>query len=948
MNKQPLDYSSHSLLFKTALTPSPGRFIAIRGARQHNLKNISLDLPRNKLIVITGVSGSGKSSLAFDTIYAEGQRRFVESLSAYARQFLERMNKPDVDLITGIPPAIALQQKTIARNPRSTVATITEIYDYIRLLWGRIGETICYASGKVVRKDTPQSALQDICASTQPGDRLYVLFPLQHTHTSLHESLEQVKQRGFFRIVVGDATTILDLTTDTPLDIASHDSIFVLVDRIVFRAEADTQTRLLDSLEQAFFHGNGRCYVRNLSAHAELRFSSLYECPTSGIAYDEPHPRLFSFNNPLGACPTCEGFGRTIGIDEDLVVPDKYKSLAQGAIAPFQTPAYSSYQESLLRESRERGIDVDSPIVALQHDAWDFVWNGGGTYPGVRGFFSMLEENYHKVHYRVLMSRYRGYTRCPDCGGSRLKLSARQVFVGGKNIPTVIQMTLQEALEFFATIPICESQRTVAERIIQEITVRLELLNHMGLGYLTLDRLAHTLSGGEVQRINLATSIGSSLVGALYVLDEPSIGLHPRDTDRMIAVLERLRNLGNTVLVVEHDQDIMRRADMLVDMGPRAGEHGGAVVFQGSPHDILHHPNSLTGQYLSGAMHIPVPRHRNTGHGTALLIKGAREHNLKNIDVRIPLGMMVAVTGVSGSGKSTLVHDVLYNGLLQKLGAPVQSVGKHDDIVGVEHLQHVEMVDQSPIGKSPRSTPATYTKAFDAIRELYASTQAAKQLGWKPGAFSFNIPGGRCETCQGEGMVKIEMQFLADLYLECEECRGTRYKKEVHHIQWHGKSIVDVLSMTIDEAAEFFAGEERITARLSALQKVGLGYMRMGQPATMLSGGEAQRIKLAAHLYDKGTASTLFIFDEPTTGLHFDDIAKLIVCFQELVARGHSLVIVEHNTDVMKCADWIIDLGPEAGDNGGRIVAEGTPESVASVQASHTGRFLQKILLQRS
>ena len=938
------DTPSHAPLDALS-TPSPRRTIAVRGARQHNLKNISIDLPRNKLIVITGVSGSGKSSLAFDTIYAEGQRRFVESLSAYARQFLERMNKPDVDVITGIPPAIAIQQKTIARNPRSTVGTTTEVYDYMRLLWGRIGETYCHVSGKLVRKDTPESSLGEIRSATKPDERLYILFPLQnHDEHSLQDEIDNIKQQGFFRVVLKSADTILDLNTDNlPAETLKSD-VFVLVDRIIFHDDPDVQTRLSDSLELSFVQGAGRCVVRNISTQTDLRFSNIYECATSGIVYDEPQPRLFSFNNPLGACPTCEGFGRTMGIDEDLVIPNKQKSLADGAVQPFQTPSHGKYQETLLDEGKKRGININKPVSALGPTEFAFVWNGGGKYAGVKGFFKMIEDNYQKMHYRVLMSRYRGYTRCHDCGGSRLKLSARQTFVGGQNIPAVVNMTLEEAYSFFKNLQLNNFQTAIAERILKEITVRLELLNRMGLGYLTLDRLAHTLSGGEVQRINLATSIGSSLVGALYVLDEPSIGLHPRDTERMISVMERLRNLGNTVIVVEHDEDIMRRADMLVDMGPRAGELGGEVVFQGTHAEILLHEESLTGKYLSGRMEIPVPKQRNKGNGKEIVVKGAHENNLQDIDIRVPLGAMVVVTGVSGSGKSTFVHDVFYNGLLRKLGQPVQSVGKHTNILGAEHIHHVEMVDQSPIGKSPRSTPATYTKAFDYIRELFAMTQASKQLGWKPGSFSFNVPGGRCETCQGDGVVKIEMQFLADIYLECEDCRGTRYKKEAQAIQWRGKSIVDVLNMTIDEAVEFFTGEERITSRLETLQKVGLGYMRMGQPGTTLSGGEAQRVKLASHLLEKSAESTLFIFDEPTTGLHFDDIAKLIACFQELVRRGHSLVIVEHNTDVMKCADWIIDMGPEAGQGGGTVVAEGTPEDVAQVEASHTGRFLREIL----
>jgi excinuclease ABC subunit A len=926
------------------------RIISVRGARQHNLKDISLDIPRNSLVVVTGVSGSGKSSLAFDTIYAEGQRRFVESLSAYARQFLERMNKPDVDSITGIPPAIAIQQKTISRNPRSTVGTTTEVYDYMRLLWGRIGETICHISGKKVRKDTPESALADIQAASAPGDRLYLLFPLaDHAERSVEEEIQNIQAQGFFRIVLRGDNTVIDLNNETlPYNVKKSD-VFVLVDRIVLRGQDDEsyedfQTRLIDSLELAFSAGVGRCVARNIVSGEEMRFSAIYECATSGIVYDEPQPRLFSFNNPLGACPVCEGFGRVMGIDENLVLPNKLKSLANGAVQPFQTPAYQEYQEELLREGKKRDIRLDIPVQELSPEEFRFVWHGAGKYVGVKGFFKMIESNNHKMHYRVLMSRYRGYTRCYECEGSRLKLSARQVFVGGKNIPEVVNMTLEEAGRFFYALELTDYQRAIAEPILKEITVRLGLLNKMGLGYLTLDRLAHTLSGGESQRINLATSIGSSLVGALYVLDEPSIGLHPRDTEQMISVMQHLRNLGNTVLVVEHDVEIMRKADMIIDVGPRAGEHGGNIVFQGTPSEIVHSPQSITGKYLSGELSIPVPKKRAKGNGKAIVVRQASENNLKNIDVRVPLGCMTVVTGVSGSGKSTFVHRVFYNGLLRKLGQAVSAVGAHEDIEGFEHISHVEMVDQSPIGKSPRSVPATYTKAFDFIRELFASTQAAKQLGWKAGSFSFNVPGGRCETCQGDGMVKIEMQFLADLYLECEDCRGKRYKKEAQSILWREKSIVDVLEMTIDEAVRFFSGHDRIVSRLEALQKVGLGYMKMGQPGTTLSGGEAQRVKLASHLYEKTGEPTLFIFDEPTTGLHFDDIAKLISCFQELVRRGHSLVIVEHNIDVMKCADWIIDLGPEAGAGGGRIVAQGTPEDIAEVTQSHTGRFLRAAL----
>lgn len=934
------------------INPVRERIISIRGAREHNLKNISLDIPRNKLIVITGVSGSGKSSLAFDTIYAEGQRRFVESLSAYARQFLERMNKPDVDIITGIPPAIAIQQKTTSRNPRSTVGTQTEIYDYLRLLFGRIGETRCYNCHNPVHKDTPQSVLHHITTHYKEGNRLYVLFPLrQHEHHSLAEELENIKGQGFFRIVIaGDDgvinAQIVDLNEQPITAKTDKNSIYVVVDRVILRQEQESLTRLADSLELTF-RESPTCFIVNLNNGEQKAFSALYECATCKIPYDEPDPRLFSFNNPFGACSTCQGFGRSMGIDADLVIPDNRKSLADGAIQPFQTNSQQPYQKALLIAANLRGIRTNIPVQQFSKEEWDFVWNGDKNYPGIHGFFTMVEEQgEYKMHYRVLMSRYRGYTRCQECGGSRLKMSARQVFVGGRSLPEIVALTLEESSRFFASLHLNDYQQTIAERILKEIGTRLSLLNEIGLGYLTLDRLSHTLSGGESQRINLATSIGSTLVGALYVLDEPSIGLHPRDTDRMIRIMEKLRNLGNTVIVVEHDADIMRRADMIIDMGPRAGEHGGQVVARGNLQEIQQVPESLTGAYISGKLSIPIPITRNKGNGKKLIIQGASEHNLKDIDVEIPLGTMCVLTGVSGSGKSTLVYDVLYNNLLRAKGEAVSNVGKCQGIKGTESIGSVELVDQSPIGKTPRSTPATYTKAFEYIRDVFATTQAAKQLGWKAGSFSFNVPGGRCEVCEGDGVIKIEMQFLADLYLECEECKGSRYKREAHTILYRGKSIVDVIQMTVDEALLFFQQEHRITARLQALQDVGLGYMKLGQPGTTLSGGEAQRIKLAAHLLEKNQDSTLFIFDEPTTGLHLDDIAKLLRCFTQLVRRGHSLLIVEHNTEIIKSADWIIDLGPEAGEKGGYVIATGTPEKIITVEQSHTGNYLRAVLSQ--
>lgn len=919
--------------------------LSIRGARVHNLKNVSLEIPRNKLIVITGVSGSGKSSLAFDTIYAEGQRRFVESLSAYARQFLERMNKPDVDLITGIPPAIAIEQKTVTRNPRSTVGTTTEIYDYMRLLFGRIGTTLCKNCGARVRKDTPQGVLESIFA-WEEGERLYILFPLRtHADSALADELENIRGQGFFRVVVAGDNTIVDLNeTSLPEDTRKED-IFILVDRVVLRqGDKDAVTRITDSLETAFRESEGRCIVRNISTGEERHFSSLYECATCRIVYQEPQPRLFSFNNPFGACPQCQGFGRSIGLDDDLIFPDRRKSIRHGAIHPFQTPTHSQHLRALTKVARANNVPLDIPIENLTNEQMRFVMEGGDEYIGVNGFFHMLEEKSYKMHYRVLLSRYRGYTRCSACKGARLRTSARQVFVGGKSIADVVAMNLEGALAFVAGLTLSSYEEAVAGRIVTEIHKRLQLLVDIGIGYLTLDRLSHTLSGGESQRINLATSIGSSLVGALYVLDEPSIGLHPRDTERMIAILHKLRNLGNTVIVVEHDADIIRQADVIIDMGPRAGEHGGEVVFQGGYEALLKDKIALTGRYLSGKQSIAVPKERNPGNGKKIVVRQPTENNLKGEDITLPLGCMAVITGVSGSGKSTFVHDVLYGALLRLQGRQAGKVARYGDIEGADNISVVEMIDQSPIGKSPRSTPATYTKAFDVIRDVFSATQAAKQLGWKPGHFSFNVPGGRCETCQGEGMVKIEMQFLADLYLECEDCKGTRYKKEAHGILFNGKSVVDVLNMTVDEAVVFFAEEKKVVKRLKVLRDVGLGYMRLGQPGTTLSGGEAQRIKLASHLQVTSSDPILFIFDEPTTGLHFDDISKLLHCFKALVKKGHSLLIVEHNLDVIKSADWIIDLGPDAGDGGGHVVAAGTPEKVATVKKSHTGRFLADIL----
>lgn len=919
------------------------KYISIRGARLHNLKNVSADIPRNKFTVITGVSGSGKSSLAFDTLYAEGQRRFVESLSSYARQFLERMHKPDADSITGIPPAIAIQQNVYSRNPRSTVGTTTEIYDYIRVLYGRIGETICYQCGKKVRKDTPTSVLDELMTH-EDGTKLYILFPITENLKEGEQELSILKEEGFFRIVNSQTFDVIDLNDATGFDLheLTKTQYFALADRLVLRRDADSITRITDSLELAFGKGKGRIAVGILDSKELIRYSSIYECAQDQIVYEEPDPKLFSFNNPQGACPKCQGFGRTIGIDEDLVFPDRSRSISKNAIHPYKGETMSKYQRALIKIAPKFGIDVDAPISELTDEQMKIIWEGYGAYPGLDDFFKMLEEKSYKMHYRVMLSRYRGYTKCKACGGSRLRTSARQVFVGSKNIPEIINLPLEHLHKFFKDITLSDYHEQVAGQLVNEICWRLELLVDIGLEYLTLSRLSHTLSGGESQRISLSTALGSSLVGTLYVLDEPSIGLHPRDTGRLIRILHKLRNLGNTVVVVEHDPDVIRLADHIIDMGPNAGEFGGEVIYSGDFDNLLKSETSLTGQYFSGRKAIQIPLDRHKGNGKYITVSKARENNLRIDKLEIPLGAMVLITGVSGSGKSTLVHDVIYAGLKRAKGGFQGLVGKFESISGYDEFEHIELVDQTPIGKSSRSTPATYTKVFDMVRDLYAQTQAAKQLGWKAGHFSFNVAGGRCDACEGEGVQTVEMQFLPDVTLECESCKGTRYKKEVRNIHYNGKSIVDILEMTIDEAVKFFEEKPRIAKKLEILQEVGLGYLRLGQPSTMLSGGEAQRIKLAGHLDSSSTAKTLFIFDEPTTGLHLDDISKLITCFRKLTNAGHSVLIIEHNIQVIAAADWIIDLGPEAGERGGYIVAEGTPEKIAGVKTSYTGIALKE------
>ncbi len=925
-----------------------GDKIVIKGARVHNLKNVNLELPKNKLIVFTGVSGSGKSSLAFDTIYAEGQRRYVESLSAYARQFLERMDKPDVDLIEGIAPAIAIDQKSTPKNPRSTVATMTEIYDYLRLLFARIGKTYCSKCGNLVQKDTPQIVVSKI-KELPEGSKIYILFPLQiHKGHNLNEEIEALKEKGFYRLIIRDE--LIDLNEEYNFSKFKNEEIYALVDRLIVRSELD-EARLFDSVEMGFNEGKGYLIIKVIDTGEVFKFSEHFECAYCKIEYEEPEPRLFSFNNPYGACPKCQGFGRAFGINWDTLVPDKNKSLKEGAIYPWQSEKFSWFQKDLMRIAKKAGIPVDIPFKNLNPQHLEIIKNGYNGFEGINGFFKLLEENSYKVHYRVMLSRYRGYTTCDLCGGSRLRKEALNVKIAGKTIYDVVKMSIEEAYLFFQNLELTDYEKTISASIFSEINRRLKYLYEVGLGYLTLDRTSGTLSGGEAQRINLATALGSSLVGTLYILDEPSIGLHPRDTNRLIKILKSLKENGNTVIIVEHDREVIESADHIVDLGPGAGKNGGRIVFQGKYEDLLKDENSLTGKYLSGRLKIPVPqKRRKPVKGRSILIRGAREHNLKNIDVEFPLNLFVCVTGVSGSGKSTLVYDILYSALKKiKDGNHNGKLGEFDKIEGHELIDAVEMVDQSPIGKTPRSNPVTYIKAFDGIREIFASTHLAKMRGYTPGHFSFNIPGGRCETCQGDGFVKIEMQFLADIYLPCDSCNGKRYKSEILEVEYKGKNISDVLEMTVTEAIEFFRTHKKIVEKLKVLDSVGLGYIKLGQPANTLSGGEAQRIKLASHLLASETSShTLFIFDEPTTGLHFDDIAKLLNAFNSLIEAGHSIIVIEHNMDVIKCADWVIDLGPEAGDKGGYVVAVGTPEEIAQNPNSYTGQFLKKYLFPQT
>ena len=921
--------------------------IEVRGARTHNLKNISFELPVNQMTVVTGVSGSGKSSLAFDTIYAEGQRRYVESLSAYARQFLERMDKPDVDEIIGIAPAIAVRQKNQTRNPRSTVATQTEIYDYLRLLFARIGTVFCHVCGREVKKDSPESAANEVLETLAEGARFYVLFPVKNQETTdklqIQAVLIELLTEGFSRLYRNGET--IELRTPDDYKFGDLENTFVLVDRLAMRG--DIRQRLVDSLEIAFQNGDGNALIETVDGQ-KLKFSTKFVCEYDGTPYLEPELRLFVFNSPFGACPICQGFGNTTGLDLDLVVPNPLLSIKDGAIDPLTKPQAEWALDELKKFCKSEGISMETPFMDLSDAERKAIIDGKGRWRGVRGFFKFLETKKYKLHVRVFLAKYRGYAPCDECGGGRLRQEARDVKIAGKNLPETVALSIRDAAEFFENLELTPEQTGIAERLLYEIKSRLRFMLDVGLDYLTLDRLASTLSGGEAQRIQLATNLGSSLVGALYVLDEPSIGLHPRDNTRLIRILHNLRDIGNTILVVEHDEQIITAANHLLDIGVHAGELGGNVVFAGDFASLLQSRNSLTAKYLRGEAEIKLPKKRRELTNKKLTVRGAREHNLKNIDIEIPLEMMVCVTGVSGSGKSTLIHDIVYAGLKKQRGEWQGHVGLFKELSGGEWIDDIILTDQSPIGRTPRSNPVTYLKAYDAIREVFAGTNAAQTKGFDASHFSFNVPGGRCEVCQGDGTVTVEMQFLADVELVCEECKGTRFKPQILDVRYKGKNIHDVLNMTVREALSFFKETARVANKLKVLDEVGLGYLRLGQSATTLSGGEAQRVKLAAHLTKKNAPRTLFIFDEPTTGLHFDDISKLLTAFRALINAGGSLLVIEHNLDVIKTADYVIDLGPEGGKFGGEIVAAGTPEQIAETSGSHTGKFLRPVLANSS
>ena len=925
---------------KDISTLDPKKNILIKGAKLHNLKNLDAAIPRNKLVVITGLSGSGKSSLAFDTLYAEGQRRYVESLSSYARQFLGRLNKPKVDYIKGIAPAIAIEQKVNSTNPRSTVGTTTEIYDYLKLLYARIGKTFSPISGEQVKKDTV-SDVTDYIKQFEDGAKLLLLAPMViEEGRTLEGKLKVLLQQGYARIKVNDKVIRID--EETTLN--KKDNIFLVVDRIVKKDEEDFYNRLADAIDSAFFEGKGTCFVESLDDQTVREFSNKFEL--DGITFLEPNVHLFSFNNPYGACPKCEGYGDVIGIDEDLVIPNTALSVYEGAVFPWRGESMGWYKDQLVNSAYKFDFPIHKPYYDLSDDQKELLWKGNKHFEGIDDFFKELEAKAYKIQNRVMLSRYRGKTKCSVCKGKRLREEANHVKVGGATITDLVEMPLNELADFFKGLELNEYDTQVSNRLLKEINNRLLFLQNVGLEYLTLNRKSNSLSGGESQRINLATSLGSSLVGSMYILDEPSIGLHPKDTEKLIKVLESLRDLGNTVIVVEHDEDIMKAADEIIDIGPEAGSYGGKVVATGTYEEILK-SDSLTSGYLNGTLQIEVPEKRRTSK-YYLEVIGARENNLKNIDVTIPLGIFSAITGVSGSGKSTLIKKIVYPALLKELGGYGEKAGQFTELKGkFSNIKHVEFVDQNPIGRSSRSNPVTYIKAYDDIRNLFANQKLSKIRNYKSKHFSFNVDGGRCETCKGEGEVTIEMQFMADVHLQCETCGGKRFKKEVLEVAFEDKNIDDILNMTIDDAIDFFEThkESKIQRKLQPLQDVGLGYVQLGQSSSTLSGGEAQRIKLASFLVKGNTKDkALFIFDEPTTGLHFHDIKKLLKSFNELIEKGHSILVIEHNLDLVKCADYIIDLGLEGGKKGGTIVATGTPEEIIKNKKSYTGQYLKEKL----
>ncbi len=954
------------------LEKDPQKNIIIKGTRVHNLKNMDVAIPKNKLVVITGMSGSGKSSLAFDTLYAEGQRRYVESLSSYARQFLGRMNKPDVDYIKGIAPAIAIEQKVITSNPRSTVGTSTEIYDYLKLLYSRIGKTISPISGGIVKKDSVTDVINFIMALPDET-QVTLLCPLYpHNDRSLKEELAVLMQKGFVRVEYQQKLSKIEaLLEDVTIDngswsiddgkpsIASrheqstmnYEPVRIVIDRITKNDEDETISRLGDSIQTAFFEGKGDCFVRYMEPGSDTETEQFFcdRFELDGMRFEEPSPNFFSFNNPYGACKRCEGYGKVIGIDEDLVIPDKSKTIYEGAIAPWRGEKMRDWNDELVKHSLKFDFPIHRQYNQLTEKEQKLLWTGNKYFRGLDEFFKEMEAQTYKIQYRVMLSRYRGKTTCPECKGSRLRQDATYVKINGKSITDVVLMALDKAAEFFKNIELNENDAKIGKRLLMEISNRLSFLNDVGLSYLTLNRLSNTLSGGESQRINLATSLGSSLVGSVYVLDEPSIGLHPRDTQRLISVLKSLRDVGNTVLVVEHEEEIMKAADHIIDIGPAAGTHGGELIFSGTYDEIIKDDKSLTGRYLSGKEEIAIPALRRKWNDF-IEIKGARENNLKHVSAKFPLGVLTVVTGVSGSGKTSLVKRILAPALQKVLGNySGEQTGAYDSIEGdYSKIEQVELVDQNPIGRSSRSNPVTYVKAWDEIRNLYAALPVAKAAGLKPSAFSFNVEGGRCDVCQGEGEVKIEMQFMADIFLTCETCGGKRFKQHILDVTYHDKNVSEVLTMTIDEALEFFAKEPKILAKIKPLVEVGLGYVQLGQSSNTLSGGEAQRIKLASFLVKgNNTHKTLFIFDEPTTGLHFADIKKLLKSFDALLDHGNTIIVIEHNMDVIKCADWVIDIGPEGGDYGGKVIFEGLPEDLIKEKDSYTGKFLKERFVAR-